>query len=486
VSVAVASAAKPRGRVRQRVADIAGTAAYIAIGAPLAIAELIVLPLLLLGGPRQVWRAAALERRLANELLHARIPPLPDGSRGEPTHSVVQLFLLRAPAAVLAAAVAALPLALTLAFLILAAEGFQGEGGRYLGPWHLGSLFGGGLLLLAVAAAVVTLGVVDALAGPLRALARRFLLQTTSDGGAVREALAERIGDATLSIVYWVPDRGEYVDERGLPVALPEPDSGRAYTAVEHDGRRVAAIIHDAELDARPELIRAAAAGAVMALDNESLKAALRARVEELRASRARIVEASIDARRQLERDLHDGAQQQLVTLTLELRMLQGRVTGDPEVAALVDHALSTAEDAVSDLRELARGIHPAVLTRGGLPPAVEALSQRASIPIDVMIDMEERVTPAAEAAGYFVVAEALTNIAKYSGAERASVRVRREPDAITVEIADDGIGGADPGTGSGLRGLQDRVAALDGSLEVTSRPGEGTVVFARIPARPV
>jgi signal transduction histidine kinase len=483
MSVAVASAAKPRGGMRQRVADIAAASAYIAVGAPLAIAELIALPLLLLSGPPQVWRAAAFERRLANALLHARIPPLPDGKRGEPTHSVVQLFLWRAPAAVLAAAVTALPLVLTLASLTLAAEGLQGEGARYLGPWHLGSLFGGGLLLLAGAAAVVTLGVVDALAAPLRALVRRFLLQATSDGGAVREALAERIGDATLSIVYWVPDRGEYVDERGLPVELPAPDSGRAYTVVEHEGRRVSAIIHDAELDARPELIRAAAAGAVLALDNERLKAALRARVEELRASRARIVEASIDARRQLERDLHDGAQQQLVSLTLELRMIRGRVAGEPEIAELVDRALSTAEDAVSDLRVLARGIHPAVLTRGGLPPAVEALAQRASIPIDVVIEMEERVTPDAEAAGYFVVAEALTNIAKYSGAARASVRVKREPDAITVEIVDDGIGGANPAAGSGLRGLEDRVAALDGTLEVTSSPGEGTVVFARIPA---
>jgi signal transduction histidine kinase len=485
VSVATTTVAKPGGGIRQRVADIAATAAYIGIGAPLAIAELLALPLLLLAGPPQVWRAAAVERRLANALLHARIPPLPDGTRGEPTHGVVQLFLVRVPTAVLAAAVTALPLALTLAFLVLAAEGLQGDGERYLGAWHLGSLFGGGLLLLAGASAVVTLGVVDSLAAPLRALVRRFLLQATSDGGAVREALAERIGDATLSIVYWVPDRGEYVDERGLPVALPEPDSGRAYTVVEHERRRVAAIIHDAELDARPELIRAAAAGAVMALDNESLKAALRARVEELRASRARIVEASIDARRQLERDLHDGAQQQLVALTLELRMIHGRVEGDLEIGKLVGHALSTAEDAVTDLRELARGIHPAVLTRGGLPPAVEALAQRASIPIDVVIEMQERVTPAAEAAGYFVVAEALTNIAKYSGAERASVRVKREPDAITVEIVDDGVGGADPATGSGLRGLEDRVAALDGTLEVTSRPGEGTVVFARIPARP-
>src|SRR3712207_608 len=148
--------------------------------------------------------------------------------------------------------------------------------------------------------------------------------------------LAESLGDRTLSIAYWLPDRGTFVDEAGRPVELPEPGSGRAWTAVERDGRRVAAIVHDAALDTSAELVQAAAASSSLAIDNERLKADLRARLEELRVSRLRIVEAGDAARRRIERDLHDGAQQQLVALALDIRMLKARVP-DPETKAMVD-----------------------------------------------------------------------------------------------------------------------------------------------------
>ena len=179
----------------------------------------------------------------------------------------------------------------------------------------------------------------------------------------MREMLAERLGDRSLNIAYWLPERAIFVDDAGRPVELPDPGSGRAWTAVDHAGTRVAAIIHDAELDASPELVTAAASAAALAIDNERLKAELRARVEELRVSRLRIVEAADDARRRIERDLHDGAQQQLVSLALDLRMLKARL-GDSGLSTTVDEIGEKLAVALAELREFARGIHPGVPVR--------------------------------------------------------------------------------------------------------------------------
>src|SRR5437763_8185384 len=175
--------------------------------------------------------------------------------------------------------------------------------------------------------------------------------------------LAESLGDRTLAIAYWLPDRQVFVDESGRPVERPEPGSGRAWTSVDRGGRRLAEIVHDAELDATRELVQAAAAAAALALDNERLKADLRARLEELRASRVRLVEASYAARRRIERDLHDGAQQQLVALAVDLRLLRGRVGANPEATELVEQIEGKLSTAISELQELARGIHPGILT---------------------------------------------------------------------------------------------------------------------------
>jgi signal transduction histidine kinase len=482
--VAVTAPAREPLALRLRLSHAAQTAAYVVLALPLGVVGMLALAAMLVGLSGPSRRIVGLERRLGNSLLAARIPSL--GIAGAPARNVVALLLLRPAVAVAAALAAAAPIVLTAALLAYGIEGLAGPGDRYVGPWPLDAAAGSFLVLLAAPAAVISVAVLEALRLPLRALVRRLLVTTSSrNGGAVREALAETIGDDTLAIAYWLPERAVFVDERGLPIELPTPESGRAWTAVEHEGTRVAAIIHDAELDARPELVRAAAAGAVLALDNERLKADLRARVAELRASRTRIVEAGLEARRRLERDLHDGAQQHLVALSLDLQLIRSRVAHDPDALSVIHGSIDKLANALSELRELARGIHPAILTDRGLAPALLALVERTPLAVESNVAIEERVAPACEAAAYFVVAEGLTNVVKYARAERVAVRVRRDGDDVVVEIEDDGVGGADPAGGSGLRGLEDRVSALDGQLHVDSAPGEGTRIVARIPASP-
>jgi signal transduction histidine kinase len=201
--------------------------------------------------------------------------------------------------------------------------------------------------------------------------------------------------------------------------------------------------------------------------------------VEELRASRARIVEAGDAERRRLERDLHDGAQSRLVALALLLRSARRRADG--ELAELLDQAQAELHTSLEELRELARGIHPAVLTDRGLEPALESLTSRAPLPVTLDVQ-SERLPGAVESAAYFVVSEALTNVAKYAQATQATVAVRRANGSVTVEVTDDGVGGADATGGSGLRGLADRLAALDGTLALDSPAGRGTRLHAEIP----
>jgi PAS domain S-box-containing protein len=207
------------------------------------------------------------------------------------------------------------------------------------------------------------------------------------------------------------------------------------------------------------------------------------ARLDELRASRARIVDAADAARRKIERDLHDGAQQRLVSLTLEARMARTRLAKDPDSAGpFLERFAEELAGASEELRELARGIHPAVLTDRGLGPAIEALVSRATVPVEVLEVPDARLPPVAETTAYFTVAEALTNVAKYANATHATVRLASQNGTLVVEVRDDGIGGADPAGGSGLSGLADRVGAIDGSLSITSPPGEGTLVRAVLP----
>jgi signal transduction histidine kinase len=211
------------------------------------------------------------------------------------------------------------------------------------------------------------------------------------------------------------------------------------------------------------------------------LDAELRARLEELRASRARLVQAGDAERRRLERDLHDGAQSRLVALAVLLRAARNRAGEDEELGAMLDRALEELQTSLSELRELARGIHPAILTDRGLQPALEALAARTPVPVTLDAH-DERLPGPVESAAYFVVSEALANVAKYAQATRATVAVRKVNGHVTVDVTDDGVGGANAAQGSGLRGLADRVAALDGTLSIESPTGRGTRLHAEIP----
>jgi PAS domain S-box-containing protein len=204
---------------------------------------------------------------------------------------------------------------------------------------------------------------------------------------------------------------------------------------------------------------------------------------QELADSRARIVQAGDEARRRLERNLHDGAQQRLVALSLELRMAERKLdAGDPMAAALLKQASQDLAGALEELRELARGIHPAILSDKGLVPALEMLAGRATVPVELCATLDGRLPPPVEAAAYYLVAEALTNAAKHARASCVNVSVTRGNGRAVVEVADDGVGGADLRAGSGLRGLRDRVEALGGELDLDSREGAGTTLVARLP----
>jgi signal transduction histidine kinase len=303
-------------------------------------------------------------------------------------------------------------------------------------------------------------------------------LGQTPDPDALRAALAEALGDPSLTLAYWLPDLERFVDAEGRAVTLHD----RAWTEVELKGRRIGAIAHDPALADEPQLVRTAGAAAALALENQRLSAELRAHIEELRASRARLVEAGDAERRRLERNLHDGAQSRLVALAMKLRLARGRAEGQPELAELLDESSRELQASLTELRELARGIHPAVLTDRGLAPALEMLSSRAPVPVEVAADPGDDLPPPVATAIYYVVSEALANVAKYAQAGRATVTVERAAGRVVAEVADDGVGGADLAKGSGLRGLSDRVAALDGRLVIDSTPEGGTRLRAEFP----
>jgi signal transduction histidine kinase len=303
----------------------------------------------------------------------------------------------------------------------------------------------------------------------------------TLRGVRLEEGLAKALGDPGLVLAYRVPGERSYLDGRGQPVALPEPGGDRVAAAVERDGRELAMLVYDQSLDDDPELVEAVAAAAAITLDDARLQAESTERLAELRASRERLVAAGDAERRRLERNLHDGAQQRLVSVALRLRMLQSRVSGDPALADELEAAGQELSEALEELRELARGIHPAVLNHG-LKAALDSLAARASVATTVSFESRERLPERVELAAYFVACEALANVAKYARATRASVRVSRRNGSAVIEIADDGVGGADETAGTGLQGLADRVAALDGTLRILSPPGAGTVVTAELP----
>jgi PAS domain S-box-containing protein len=431
------------------------------------------------------------------------------------------------------------------------------------------------------------------------------LVVSIGTGTPLRAAIAQALGDPSVELAYAVGDGRRLVDGDGRPVALPGAGSGRAATVVEHDGRRVGAIVHEESLVEERELVASVAATVALALDHERLAAELRSQFDllvtivdtapsllvtvdlegrivdlnaatveasgrddeseihgrffwdvfidpaereamiarfraaaplhppaqyenvftnargewrviawrsapvhdetgavmrivaggldvtdrklqeqELRASRVRLVAAGDDARRRLERNLHDGAQQRLVSLSLALRLAQRKLAQDPEGAGqILDQASDELAQALDELRELARGIHPAVLTDRGLDAALNSLAERTPLPVEVSTT-GRRLPDPVEAAAYYIVSEAVANVVKHARASAIEVRVATPDGRVVVEVADDGVGGADPMGGSGLRGLADRVAVLDGTLRVETPSTGGTRVVAEIPLR--
>jgi signal transduction histidine kinase len=469
--------------IRRRLVDAIRALVFLLVSLVVGLGDLVFLPIAAIAGPAAIRRMLEFERALVNRLLRARVPaPPPLAPDGRLSRQQLAFLAGKLPISLGAAIIFAIPAALFVELLAHSIDGLTLSSSAYLGPWRLGPGVGVVLLLLALPALMLSVGALEATGSLISQISHRGLCSPAGAAVPVREALAERLGDRTLAIAYWLPERGLFVDERGHPVMLPEPGTSKAWTAVEHHGRRVAAIIHDAELQARPEFVEAAAAGAVLALDNERLKAELNARLEDLRASRRRIVEATVEARRRLERDLHDGAQQRLVSMSLDLQLLRGRVPGESAALELLDSAIATLGEAQTELRELARGIHPPMLSDRGLGPALDALAQRSAVPVELDLRLAGRPAKEVETGSYFVAVEALTNVAKYAEATHACLSLSEADGVLTLEVSDDGVGGADPGRGSGLRGLSDRVAALDGELIVDSPPGCGTRVTARIP----
>jgi signal transduction histidine kinase len=291
-------------------------------------------------------------------------------------------------------------------------------------------------------------------------------------------SLSEALGDPSARLVFAV--QGGYVDQDGRTVH-GGPDS--RLTAVGDPGAPGVFLLHDRSLDAQPELLASVSAAVGLALDNARLRAEILAQLAEVRASRERLVEAGDNARRRLERNLHDGAQQSLIALGLSLRLIRQRIaTVDPDTLTLLEETETQTRAAIGELRDLARGIHPAILSEQGLAPALEQLANRCSIPVRLEVDCPRTLPPATEVTAYYVVSEALANVAKHAAASTAWVRVTTSPDGIGVHIGDDGVGGAHSYPGSGLVGLADRVAAVGGTLTLDSDPGRGTRVDVHIP----
>jgi signal transduction histidine kinase len=313
--------------------------------------------------------------------------------------------------------------------------------------------------------------------GQTRAAVIDLVAELGDDVPPVRlgDALARALGDPSLVLLGWSAAAGCYVDHAGLP-ATATSSPGRALTRIERRGQPVAALVHDAALLEDPGLVNAVVAAVRLTLDNEQLQSELESQLAAVAASRARIVAAGDEERRRIERDLHDGAQQRLVTIALALRLAETRLAddADPAVRDVLAQGVKDLGEAIDELRDLARGVHPAILGESGLVAAIESLADRS--PLDVTLDLVVHAEPtsAVATAAYFAVAEALTNVTKHAGATNVTVRVSDRDGSLRVSVTDDGAGGADPGS-SGLRGIADRVAAVGGTLSVDSRPGSGT-----------
>ena len=297
----------------------------------------------------------------------------------------------------------------------------------------------------------------------------------------VQTSLRLILEDERLEIFWWDWEGLRYVDVLGAPVSIERP--GRAITPVEYESRKIGLIAHDPKLLERPEFLTVFVPMMRIAMERDRLHRDLNAKIDQLHASRQRLVEASEAERRRLERNLHDGAQQRLVVALLGVRTVEQRLADDEVLAAIARGAREELEAAIEDLRELARGLHPPLLAREGLAAAVRAGADRASLPIELDVQLDAKLPDALEAAAYYVCAEAVTNAVKHAQATQVWMRIAQENSALTVEVRDDGVGGAQlDSDGTGLEGMRDRVDALDGTLTIDSPPGEGTRLVAVFP----
>ncbi len=389
-------------------------------------------------------------------LLWARRRGLPPAQRRLPTQLLIDSF----------------GLSLVMAALLMVAGAFQLPGFEIIRLLTFGVV---GLSPLAFLA-----GLLDARLA--RAGVGELLVRLREDPSPdLRDLIAQALRDPTVTLAYWLPQYDSWADQDGLAVTLP-PGGDPAVTVIAQDGEKVAALLHDPSLREEPELLDAVTAAAGIALRNGRLEAELRARLQELHGSRARVIEATQRERQRLERNLHDGAQQRLVGLALQLGMLSERLDADPETRAGIERARGEVAVSLEELRDLARGIHPAVVSGHGLGVALESLVARTPLAVDLHAGDVPRLPEPVEVAAYYVACESLTNTAKHARATRVSVDVTVEDGRLVVQIADDGVGGADSDRGTGLRGLADRVEALDGRLRVWTATGGGTRVRAEIP----
>ncbi len=301
-------------------------------------------------------------------------------------------------------------------------------------------------------------------------------------------ALASVLGDRSLELVFWVPERGRYVDAAGRPVTLPDPagprpSSPRAWVPIELSGQPIGAIVYDAELNADPELVSAAGRVVALGVDRERLTAALRTSEQSLRRSRERLVETADRERKRIAQDLHDGIQVQLVLLAMQAQQLAiGLGPDDPTRGQAVDLRRGI-DAAAAELRALVHAVMPASLVERGLASATEDLVDRVPLRTSLQIAGLGALPDPVQSTAYFVVAEAVTNVVKHADATRVAVRLLGVDGTLDVEIADDGRGGASADKGTGIRGLVDRVDVLGGTFELTSPPGGGTVLRVRLPA---
>lgn len=338
--------------------------------------------------------------------------------------------------------------------------------------------------------------------------ARVAQLVVALDGGAgpagMQQVLARTLHDPQLRVGYWQPEPGRYVDRDGHPVTAVEAGTAGGQpvaTPVHRDGAPLAVLVHDPELREHPELMAVARAAVALTLDNERLHADLRARQRQLGESR-RQTRAVAALRRRWERDLHDGVQQRLLSIPMTLSLAESALhTGPDRALPLIREAKHATLAAVAELRDLAQGLHPPVLTERGLAGAVQELAALTPLPVRVCCqlgagraaqsaqadaglpaEVDAGLPAEVEAAAYYLVAEALANVTKHAQARHARVTLTRQDSALRVEVGDDGRGGANPARGTGLRGLADRAAAAGGVLRIDSPPGRGTRIRAVLP----